>query len=166
VLERVAERSDWAHRPRGAGIGRGIACAIYNDTYVAQVAEVELAPRLRVRRAWCAVDCGMVIDRDGARNQIEGSIVHALGWALVEQLHHEGPRVTAHTWDDYPIARFHDAPDEIDIVFTDDGATAPTGVGEPGAVPLGAAIANAVVSACGARVRMQPITPARVRSSS
>ena len=68
----------------------------------------------------------------------------------------------AHTWDDYPIARFADAPDEIDIAFTDDSRAPPTGVGEPGTVPFGAAIANAVAAACEVRVRTQPITPARV----
>jgi CO/xanthine dehydrogenase Mo-binding subunit len=157
VLERVAERSEWARRPRGNGIGRGLACAIYNDTYVAEVAEVELdAGRIAVHRAWCAVDCGTVIDPDGARNQIEGAIVHALSWALIEELHHDGARVTARNWDDYPIARFHDAPRSIDVVFTDDGRTAPTGIGEPGAVPFGAAIANAIVAAGGPRVRVQP----------
>lgn len=168
VLERVAERSDWSHRPTANGIGRGLACAIYNDTYLAEVAEVEVARdgRVHVRRAWCALDCGTVVDPEGARNQIEGGIVHATSWALVEELRHDGARVLARNWDDYPIARFHDAPDEIEIVFTDDGATAPTGVGEPGAVPFGAAIANAVAAACSVRVRVQPITPARARSSS
>ena len=157
VLERVAERSGWARRPRGGGIGLGLAGAIYNDTYVAQVAEVEVTPRIRVRRAWCALDCGTVIDPDGARNQIEGGIMHALSWALVEQLRHDGSRVTASNWDDYPIARCHDAPDSIDVVFTDDGRTPPTGIGEPGAVPFGAAIANAIAAACGVRPHTEPI---------
>jgi CO/xanthine dehydrogenase Mo-binding subunit len=164
VLERVAERSGWAQQPRGAGVGRGLACAIYNDTYVAQVAEVEVESeaRVHVRRAWCAFDCGTLIDPDGARNQIEGSIVHATSWALVEQLRHDAGRVLARSWDDYPIARFHDAPTAIDVVFTDDGVTAPTGVGEPAAVPFGAAIANAVAAACSIRVRTQPITARRL----
>ncbi len=167
VLARVAEQSDWSRRPRGGGIGRGLACAIYNDTYVAQVAEVEVAAsgRVRVRRAWCALDCGALVDADGARNQTEGGIVHATSWALVEELRHDGPRVTAHDWQDYPIARFHDAPTSIDVAFTDDGSHPPTGVGEPGAVAFGAAIANAVAAACGARVRVQPITPERVRAA-
>ena len=166
VLACVAERSDWARRPRGGGIGRGLACAIYNDTYVAQVAEVEVTGgRARVRRAWCALDCGTLVDPDGARNQIEGSIVHATSWALIEELRHDAGRVLARGWDDYPIARFRDAPDTIDVAFTDDGSTAPTGVGEPGAVPFGAAIANAVAAACGARVRTQPITPAHLAAS-
>ncbi|MGE5183096.1 MAG: xanthine dehydrogenase family protein molybdopterin-binding subunit, partial [Acidobacteriota bacterium] len=163
VLERVAERSEWHRRPHGHGLARGLACAIYNDTYVAEVAEVQLAAggRVRVRRAWCALDCGTLVDADGARNQIEGGIVHATSWALVEKLAVAGSRVTARGWDDYPIARFHDAPLAIDIAFTDDGKHPPTGVGEPGAVPFGAAIANAVAAAGGGRVRVQPIAPDR-----
>lgn len=158
VLRRVAGRSDWPRRPAGAGIGYGLACAIYNDTYVAEVAEVEVAHgRVRVRRAWCALDCGTLVDPDGARNQIEGSIVHATSWALLEELRHDGGRVLSRNWDDYPIARFRDAPASIDVAFTDDGRTSPTGVGEPAAVPFGAAIANAVAAASGKRMRIQPI---------
>ncbi|HEU4730397.1 MAG TPA: molybdopterin cofactor-binding domain-containing protein [Kofleriaceae bacterium] len=160
VLTCVAERSGWARRPRGSGLG--LACAIYNDTYVAEVAEVAIArDHPRVVRAWCALDCGMLVDPDGARNQIEGGIVHAISWALIEELRHEGGRVLARSWQDYPIARFHDAPVAIDVAFTDDGRTAPTGVGEPPAVPFGAAIANAVSAACGVRVRSQPIRSLR-----
>ena len=157
VLACVAERSGWG-RPRGDGIGCGLACAIYHGTYVAEVAEVEVdGGRVHVRRAWCALDCGTLVDPDGARNQIEGGIVHATSWALLEELRHEGGRVLARGWDDYPIARVGDAPASIDIAFTDDGRTAPTGIGEPGAVPFGAAIANAVAAASGVRVRTQPI---------
>ena len=131
------------------------------------MAEVEVEPsaRVHVRRAWCALDCGTLIDPDGARNQIEGSIVHATSWALVEQLRHDGGRVLARNSADYPIARFNDAPTAIDVVFTDDGVAAPTGVGEPAAVPFGAAIANAVAAACGIRVRTQPITAQQLRGS-
>jgi CO/xanthine dehydrogenase Mo-binding subunit len=70
--------------------------------------------------------------------------------------------VAAATWDDYPIATFGTAPRTIDVAFTDDGRTAPTGLGEPGAVPIGAALANAVAAACGARVRTLPLRPDRV----
>ena len=148
ALACVAERSDWGHRPRGGGAGRGLACAIYNDTYVAEVAEVTIRNGVpRVVRAWCAIDCGTLVDPDGARNQIEGSIVHATSWALVESLRTDGNRVLARNWDDYPIARFHDAPRTIDIAFTHDGKTPPTGLGEPAAVPFGAAIASALAAA-------------------
>ena len=154
VLDRVAERCGWAHRSGPLGL----ACAIYNGTYIAQVAQVSLAAgRVRVERAWCAVDCGTLIDADGARNQIEGGIIHATSWALVEELRHADGRVLAHGWDGNPIITFRDVPRSIDVSFTDDGVTAPTGIGEPGAVPFGAAIANAVAAASGVRVRTQPL---------
>ena len=154
VLERVAERCGWTRR---AG-SLGLACAVYNGTYIAQVAQVSVADgRVRVERAWCAVDCGTLIDADGAQNQIEGSIIHATSWALVEQLRHRDGHVLAHGWSDYPILTFRDVPRSIDVSFTDDGVTAPSGAGEPGAVPFGAAIANAVAAATGTRVRTQPL---------
>ena len=68
-------------------------------------------------------------------------------------------------WDAYPIATFRDAPESIEVQVEGDPAAPPTGVGEPGAVPIAAAIANAVYAACGARVRELPITPDRVRKA-
>jgi CO/xanthine dehydrogenase Mo-binding subunit len=164
----VAELSGWQERPRSGGRGFGLACAVYNGTYVAEVAEVTVGESGEVafQRAWCAVDCGTLIDADGARNQIEGGIVQGASWALLEELRHRNGSVAAATWDDYPIATFGTAPRTIEVAFTDDGRTAPTGLGEPGAVPIGAALANAVAAACGARVRTLPLRPERVLASS
>jgi CO/xanthine dehydrogenase Mo-binding subunit len=160
VLERVAERSGWGTRP-----GLGIACAEYHDTYFAEVAEVEVSPggKVRLLRAFCAVDAGVIVNADGARSQIEGGIVQGMSWTLLEELRHKDGRILAAGWDAYPIATFRDAPASIDVAFTHDGKAAPTGVGEIGAVAIGAAIANAVVAAGGARVRRLPLTPSRVR---
>jgi CO/xanthine dehydrogenase Mo-binding subunit len=68
-------------------------------------------------------------------------------------------------WDTYPIATFRDAPDSIEVFVEGDDASPPTGVGEPGAVPTAAAIANAVYAACGARLRSVPLTRERVRKA-
>ena len=151
VLEKVAERARWGSRPLG------IACAIYQGTYIAEVAEVAVeGSRVRVTDAWCAVDCGTLVDGEGARGQLEGAVVQATSWALFEELHHSGARVLDRGFHDYPVARISDAP-FVDIVFTDDGATTPTGLGEPGVVPFGAAIANALAALTGRRVRTQPV---------
>jgi CO/xanthine dehydrogenase Mo-binding subunit len=160
VLERVAEMSGWGTKPN-----LGISCAEYHDSWGAEVVEVELAPsgKVRVLRVWCAVDCGRVINPDGAKNQIEGGIVQALSWTLIEELRHKNGRVLPGGLDAYPIATFRDAPRSIEVAFVDDGTHAPTGVGEMGAVPLAGAVANAVVAAGGMRVRRLPLTPARVR---
>lgn len=167
VLEGVAERSGWEERPRGAGRGFGIACTIYHGTYVAEVAEVVVGEggRVRLERVWCAVDAGRLVHPDGARNQIEGGVQQAASWTLLEELRHDGSRITTTSWRDYTIATAHDAPRAIDVVFTGDSLVPSTGVGEPGSVPTAAAIANAVFAACGARVRRLPLGPAAVAAA-
>ena len=167
VLEAVGERSGWARRPREAGRGFGVACALYHGTYVAEVAEVVVGPngQVRVERVWCAVDPGRLVHPDGVRNQIEGGVQQAASWALLEELHHDGSAVTTTSWRDYAIATVRDAPRAIDVVFTGDLTVASTGVGEPGSVPTAAAIANAVFDACGARVRRLPLGPAAVTAA-
>ncbi len=166
VLERVAERSGWG-RPLASGRGRGLASTIYHGTYVAQVAEVEVpaSGAVRLVRAWCVVDPGLTLNPDGVRNQIEGGIQQSASWALLEELRHRDGRVAVSGWDTYPIATFRDAPEEIDVLVEGDASAPPTGVGEPGAVPIAAAIANAVHAACGARVREVPLTRERVRKA-
>jgi len=166
VVERVAERSGWKERP-GSRRGRGIACTVYHDTYVAQVAEVEvsLSGAVRLVKVWCVVDPGQTVNPEGVRNQIEGGIQQSASWALKEELVHRDGRVMNTGWDTYPIATFRDAPESIDVLVEGDESAPPTGVGEPGAVPTAAAIANAVFAATGARLRSVPLTRERVRKA-
>lgn len=168
VLETAAERSGWKDRPRGDGRGYGLACTLYaHGTYIAQVAEVTVAPNGRVRlgRFWCTIDPGRVIDENGVRNQCEGAIVQSASWTLLEELKQRDGRVATTGWDTYPIATFRDVPAEIDVHVMGVGSEPPTGVGEPPGVPVAAAIANAIFAACGARVRELPITADRVRAA-
>jgi CO/xanthine dehydrogenase Mo-binding subunit/aerobic-type carbon monoxide dehydrogenase small subunit (CoxS/CutS family) len=159
VLEQVAEQSGWAERRPGPGRGFGLACAVYHGTYVAEVAQVSVSrggvPRLE--RVWCAVDAGQIVNPEGARNQTEGAIQQAASWTLLEELKVRDGEVTTTSWDTYPIATFLDAPEHIDVLFAFDPGAPFTGVGEPGAVPVAAAIANAVFDACGVRVRELPL---------
>jgi CO/xanthine dehydrogenase Mo-binding subunit len=166
VLERVAERSAWDRHPEGRR-GRGIACSVYHGTYVAQVAEVEvsLAGAVRLVKVWCVVDPGQTLNPEGVRNQIEGGIQQSASWTLKEELAHRDGRVMNTGWDTYPIATFRDAPESIEVAVEGDEAAPPTGVGEPGAVPTAAAIANAVYAASGARLRSVPLTRERVRKA-
>jgi len=166
VVERVAELSGWHDRPSGRR-GRGIACTVYHGTYVAQVAEVEvsLSGAVRLLRVWCVVDPGQTLNPEGVRNQIEGGIQQSASWALKEELLHRDGRVMNTGWDTYPIATFRDAPESIEVFVEGDAAAPPTGVGEPGAVPMAAAIANAVYAASGARMRSVPLTRERVRKA-
>jgi CO/xanthine dehydrogenase Mo-binding subunit len=166
VLERVAKRSGWHERPGGRR-GRGLAGTIYHGTYVAQVAEVEvsLSGAVRLVKVWCVVDPGQTLNPEGVRNQIEGGIQQSASWTLKEELLHRDGRVINTGWDTYPIATFRDAPESIEVLVEGDETAPPTGVGEPGAVPTAAAIANAVYTASGARVRSVPLTRERVRKA-
>ncbi len=164
VLELAAERSGWGGT-LAEGRGLGLACTLYHGTYLAEVAEVGVPPSgaVRLLRAWAVVDPGEVVNPDGVRNQIEGGIQQSASWALFEELKHKGGRIATSGWDTYPIATFRDAPESIDVLVAGDPSAAPTGVGEPGSVPIAAAIANAVFAACGARARELPLTPEWVR---
>ena len=164
VLETVRRMSGWDQRAPQPGPGFGVACAIYHGTYVAEVVEVSVPPdgRVKLERAWAAVDAGRLVHPDGARHQIESGIQQAASWTLLEELKHEGRAVKTTNWRDYPIATFHDAPRQIQVEFTGQFDAPSTGVGEPGTVPTAAAIANAVFAACGARLRRLPLTPASV----
>jgi CO/xanthine dehydrogenase Mo-binding subunit len=166
VMERVADASGYGRKVPDRR-GHGFACTLYHGTYVAQVAEVEVSSSgvVRVWRVWCVVDPGLVINPDGVRNQVEGGIQQSASWTLLEELRHKGGRVATTSWDTYPIATFRDAPESIEVLVEGDANAPSTGVGEPGAVPSAAAIANAVFAACGARVRDVPLTRERVRKA-
>jgi isoquinoline 1-oxidoreductase beta subunit len=142
-----------------------VACVVYRATYVAEVAEVSIEPGRdpRLERVWCAVDAGHIVHPDGARNQVEGAVQMGASWALIEELPERDGEVLASTWEDYPIATFRDAPRAVDIVFTGDDTTPSSGLGEPPAVPIAPAIANAVYGACGVRVRRLPIRAAAIQ---
>jgi CO/xanthine dehydrogenase Mo-binding subunit len=165
-MERVAEISRYGEKLDGRR-GRGFACTTYHGTYVAQVAEVEasVSGAVRLLRVWCVIDPGLVVNPDGVRNQVEGGIQQSASWTLLEELRHREGRVATTSWDTYPIATFRDAPESIEVLVEGDASAPSTGVGEPGAVPTPAAIANAVFAACGARVRDVPLTRERVRKA-
>ena len=167
VLETVRDRSGWAAPPHDKGRGLGVACVLYRATYCALVVEVSIDPdgRVHLERVWCAIDAGHIVHPDGARNQVEGAVQMAASWTLIEELPQRDGEVLAATWDDYPIATFCDAPRAIDTVFTGDDSTPSAGLGEPPAVPVAPAIANAVFDACGVRVRRLPIRTVRVAGS-
>ena len=166
VLEHVAKRAGWGRDP-GERRGLGIAGTIYHGTYVAEVAECAVEPSGRVRlvRVWAAIDPGLTLNPDGVRNQTEGGIQQSASWTLFEEIHHKNGRVLNTGWDTYPIARASDAPESIEVDAIGDPTQPSTGVGEPGAVCISAAMANAVYAATGVRVRQLPMTPERVRGS-
>lgn len=161
VIEAAAARAGWG-TPMASGVGRGIACGVYKDTsFVAVVAEVALEPASReiaVSRLVCAHDCGLLINPDAVRAQIEGNLVWGCSSALKEELVIRNGRIDAANFDAYPILRLHETP-AIDIVLLEDPGVPPGGAGEPALMPVAAAIANAVRAAAGRRLTRLPIRP-------
>jgi nicotinate dehydrogenase subunit B len=167
VIEAAARMARWQPgAPGDEGIGRGIGYARYKNlgAYCAIVAEVEATDQLRLTRVFVAVDCGAVVDRDGLANQIEGGVVQAASWTLLESLHWnaEGPTVTS--WADYKVLRFSQTP-EIRVEIISDPGDPPLGAGEAVAGPLAGALGNALAHALGVRVRRMPLTAERIRAA-
>jgi isoquinoline 1-oxidoreductase beta subunit len=163
VLVLAAERSGWG-KPAAAGRHRGIAVHKSFGSFVAQVAEVSVngRGRVRVHRVTCAIDCGTVVNPDTVKAQMEGGLLFGLSAALYGEISFEQGRVKQGNFDDYPMVRLSDAP-EVDVHIVPSEAP-PSGVGEPGTPPIAAAVANAVFAATGQRVRRLPLTPERVRA--
>jgi CO/xanthine dehydrogenase Mo-binding subunit len=168
VVETAAAMADWqSGAPGGAGKGRGIGFARYKNiaAYAAVIAEVEVEQEVRVRRVWCACDAGLVINPDGAINQLEGGIVQAISWALKEGVRLDSAGISSRDWESYPVIKFSEIPEiECRLVgaVTDNP---PLGIGEASGGPTVAAIGNAVAHALGARLRDLPMTRDRVMAA-
>jgi CO/xanthine dehydrogenase Mo-binding subunit len=168
VVERVARMSSWeAGKPAGTGRGRGVAFARYKNmaAYAAVVAEVAVDESVRLVRVWCAADAGLVINPDGAINQLEGGIIHGASWALKEGVRLDTAGISSRDWESYPVLRFSEVP-EVTVELVDPMADRPClGVGEASGGPTVAAIGNAVAHALGARLRDLPLTRERVMAA-
>ena len=170
ILKAVAEKAQWQKRTSKAASsgttasGRGIAMTRRTGGYAAAVADVEVnksTGKVSVRRVTLAHDCGLIVNPDGVKNQVEGNIVQGVSRALLEEVAFDGNGVTSLDWKGYPILRFPDIP-ELDIVLVNRKDVAPLGAGELSTVPVPAAIANAIFDATGARMREVPFTPKQV----
>jgi CO/xanthine dehydrogenase Mo-binding subunit len=168
VVEHAASLSAWeAGTPLGTGRGRGIGFARYKNlaAYAAVVAEVEVDESVRLLRVWCTADAGLVINPDGAVNQLEGGIIQAASWALKEGVRLDGDGISSRDWENYPVLRFSEVP-EIAVELVNPTADHPAlGVGEASGGPAVAAIGNAVAHALGARIRDLPLTRDRVMAA-
>ena len=164
LLENLAQRCNWSARgPAGSGRGLGLGWAKYKNkaAYAAVAVEVEVDQEVRLLRAWCTADAGLVINPDGGRNQLEGGIVQAASMTLKEQVRLEGDGVASLDWSNYPILRFSDVPEiSTEIIDAPDQPT--LGMGECTFGPTAAAIGNAVAHALGARIRDMPFTRERI----
>ncbi len=178
VLRRAVELSGWQPRVVTPGRGRaegamlvgtGVGVSKYknSDAHVAVVARVAVdagSGAVRVRNLWAATEAGRAVNPDGIANQIEGGMVQAASWTLMEEGRWDARTLTSEDYAAYPIIDFAHTP-EIASVLLDRPDLPALGVGEGSQGPTGAAIANAILDATGRRVPEVPFTPDRVRAA-
>ena len=177
VLRRAADMIGWQSRPSpnpnaaqgNLLAGRGLAYVRYKqaENYVAMAMEVAVdraTGEVRVRRVTCAHDCGLIINPDSLRNQIEGNILQTLSRSLHEEVKFDRSRVTSVDWASYPILRFPEAPG-VEVALLDRPTLPPLGAGEAAAAPVAAALANAIFDATGVRFRSVPFIAERVKAA-
>jgi CO/xanthine dehydrogenase Mo-binding subunit len=174
VLDAMAQQVGWtqplAPATNGLPRGRGIAFLRYEtvETYVATYAEAQVNPTtgvVQVTRVVVAHDCGLIINPDGLRNQIEGNVMQGISRTLFEKVSYDGNGVTSVVGTTYPVLHFTNVPPSVEIILIDQPTKPSWGAGEPTIGTLSAAIGNAVFDATGARVRTLPMSPDVVKAA-
>ncbi|MET0657947.1 MAG: molybdopterin cofactor-binding domain-containing protein, partial [Steroidobacteraceae bacterium] len=157
VIRLAAEKSGWG-APLPQGRGRGLAFHFSHAGHFAEVAEVSVDAKrkLVVHRVTVAGDIGPIINRSGAENQCEGSVIDGFSAMLGQEIAIENGRIAPSNFDRYPLLRINHAP-QVDVHFIESD-NPPTGAGEPALPPVAPAICNAIFAACGHRVRSLPLT--------
>lgn len=167
VLQSAADAFGWRSAASPSRRGVGMACFIDAGTYVATMVEIDVDAtngHIRVVRVVCALDMGVVVNPEGARMQAEGAVTMGLGYSLSEELRFLDGDVLDRNFDTYSLPRFSWVP-HIEVVLVSNDALAPQGGGEPPIVTTGAAIANAVFDATGARLFRLPMIPSRLKKA-
>jgi len=155
ALNLAADKAGWG-KPLPKGVFRGIAVHESFGSYVAQVAEVSVKDgEVNVHRVVVAIDCGLAVNPDGVKAQMESSVAYALGAALSSEISFKDGQVVQSNFHDYQVLRMKDMPKvDVHIVASTEKMG---GVGEPGVPPLAPAVANAIFAATGKRIRRLPI---------
>ena len=155
ALNLAADKAGWGKK-LPAGVFRGVAVHESFGSYVAQVAEVSVNKgQVKVHRVVVAIDCGLAVNPDGVKAQMESSVAYALGAALTSEISFKDGQVAQSNFHDYQVLRMKDMPKvEVHIVASKEKMG---GVGEPGVPPLAPAVANAIFAATGKRLRRLPI---------
>ncbi len=166
VLEAAAKQFGWTPKAGPSGRGYGVACGEDAGTSVAAIAEVKVDKStgdVKVVRVACAQDMGIVINPEGAIQQMEGCITMGLGYTLGEEIHFKNGALLDTNFDTYDIPRFSMVPKMETVILDSDQP--PQGGGEPAIILMGALVANAVFDAVGARVVQLPMTSERVKAA-
>lgn len=154
VLELVADKSGYK-RNTADNIHYGISAYYSHNTHVAEIAEVVMTDgKALIQKVYCAVDCGIVINKDAAINQIEGGIIDGIGHAMYGNLTFQDGKPSISNFHNYRLIRNSEAP-EVEVFFVENNLS-PTGLGEPSLPPAGGAVANALYRATGKRLYKQP----------
>jgi len=159
VFEAVADKAGWSQQKSSPTRALGIAGGVEKGGYIATIAEVEIDAKTkapRIRRVIEAFECGAVVNPNGLRNQIMGSIVMAVGGAMFEAVKFENGRILNPHFSQYRVPRFSDMP-EIEVILVDRKDLPSAGAGETPIVGLSPAVANAIFSATGERLRSMPM---------
>lgn len=157
ALNLAAEKAEW-NQPLAPGRFRGIAVHEAMGSYVSQVVEISVHEnKIHLHRVVCAIDCGLAVNPDGVRAQIEGGIIYGLTAALYGEITIEKGKAQQSNFHDYRMLRLPDTPDIEIYIVPSSGKMG--GSGEPGVPPIAPALANALFAATGRRVRRLPIWP-------
>jgi len=155
ALNLAAEKAEWG-KPLPKGVYRGIAVHESFGSFVAQVAEVSVNQgAVKVHRMVCAIDCGLAVNPDSLKAQMESSISFGLGAALQSEITFKEGKVQQSNFHDYLVMRMQDMP-KVDVHIVP-STEKMGGVGEPGLPPVAPAVTNAIFAATGKRIRQLPI---------
>ena len=159
VFQAAAEKFGWDKQKSSAGIGFGIAGGFEKGGYIATCAQVSVSGGVvKVTRVVQAFDCGAVVNPQGLENQISGAIMQGLGGAIFEAVRFENGRIVNPRLSEYRVPRFSDLP-KIDVVLVDRKDQRSMGAGETPLTGIAPAVANAIFSAAGVRLRSMPLAP-------
>jgi isoquinoline 1-oxidoreductase beta subunit len=167
VFDKVVEMSDW-HGKRPNSRELGVSITERSGSLGAAVVEISIDKsigKIKVHKVWMAVDGGLVVQPDAARANIESAIIWGISSNLHERLTVRNGVVEQSNYHNYQVTRMSDAPEELHIDFVNAGADEPTGLGEIGNPPIGAAIAHAFFRLTGKRLTHMPFTQQRVKAA-
>lgn len=153
VLKMAVDKSGWGKAPEGTY--QGVVAYYCHNSHVAEVADVQIENGMPVvKKVTCVVDCGIVINPLGAKNQIVGGVIDGIGHAMYGQFGFKDGIPTANNYDNYRLIRMNEAP--VVDAYMIQNELSPTGLGEPALPPAGGAVSNALKAATGKRIYKQP----------